>query len=1026
MEIFDKDLLVAYRKAKVDMFYSGLPCRNKLVEFEERLEYEIPRIKKLLQTKDREGLKELCVGYLLIPKKVSFKDDKDGKDIYHDQGFDASVVFSNPGKEHSAERIDKCQFRLVSDLPVTFHVIMTWWILKIGERLEKWVSPQSYGNRIRRKADGEISELSMGTFTRYLHQYHAWRDNGLKVIRNAVEQEKKNVLAITADFTAFYHTIRPDFLTNPDFYALFESRVELDDDDREYTELIVWMINQWASTTPLERGLPVGCSVSAIIANLALLSFDKKIEQEVTPLYYGRYVDDIIIVLENTNHFTESVAIWEWLARRIDGIDASELNNQGNRNNKIYYTDSFVSQKGAGTLSFESEKTKAFVIDSDCGGLLINSLERQIKAQSSEWRALPDFPESENEMTAKILAACNASGEEVDNLRKVDALSLKRAVFAMVVRAFESYGRNLTPFGWRRMRTFFLRLIVNYFTDVKSFFDLHGYFPRIIATACNCVSDDEEEALGLIVSIVEKIFLVVGKLENADCQIGISGDGGLDKSTCIMKLKEYMGRLLAENICAVSDARGAGTNLWQKLSDVIDDGVRYFAMTDWENLYAHDLAFQPARTAYTKEKIGNFEYNDAMYEKRLVKPISLFPEEWLGATKCFRGYYHGKKNPIPNENSIRDDRVDISLIFPTRPINTFELTAMVWNPFERSDREMLSRFLRFERGFAGGESIFPVENTIGENKRVTDIAWSRQPPSVKVALVNWLTDKISYNASVCQVPDPCEIARYTRLMDLINEIIASKVDVQYVVFPELSLPRKWFDQIALKLKVSGISLIAGVEYIYDSVGKVRNQVWCSLLNDDCGFPLASVYKFEKSQAALHEANELLSLAKCSLTSNVIEKTEFDVKAIVRHGLVKKNRTFDFSVVICSDLTNIDYRSQLRGKIDALFVPSWNQDAEVFSSLVESAAYDIHAYIVQCNDRAYGDTRIRAPAKERYDRDVVKIKGGEKDYFVIGRLDIEKLRHFQSFAISPTEGKEATFKPVPCGFNVSDNRKVLPQ
>ena len=62
----------------------------------------------------------------------------------------------------------------------------------------------------------------------------------------------------------------------------------------------------------------------------------------------------------------------------------------------------------------------------------------------------------------------------------------------------------------------------------------------------------------------------------------------------------------------------------------------------------------------------------------------------------------------------------------------------------------------------------------------------------------------------------------------------------------------------------------------------------------------------------------------------------------------------------------------------------------------------------------------------YVRDVVKIKGGEMDYFVIGRLDIEKLRRFQSYAISPTEGGEATFKPVPCGFKISDSRKVLPQ
>ena len=98
---------------------------------------------------------------------------------------------------------------------------------------------------------------------------------------------------------------------------------------------------------------------------------------------------------------------------------------------------------------------------------------------------------------------------------------------------------------------------------------------------------------------------------------------------------------------------------------------------------------------------------------------------------------------------------------------------------------------------------------------------------------------------------------------------------------------------------------------------------------------------------------------------------------------------------------------------------------MFSSLVESAAYDVHAYVVQCNDRAYGDTRIRAPTKERYDRDIVKIKGGELDYFVVGKIDVEKLRRFQSFSISPTSSSKATYKPVPAGFEIADRRRIAP-
>ena len=1019
MEITVPDLLLAYRKAKVDMYYSGMPCRDKLVDFEMQLEYEILKIQKLLLEKNRDGLKEYCNGYLFVPKKVCFK--KDAKLPRPD--FDASVVFSDPVKEYSEARIEKCQFRLMSDLPVAFHVIMTWWIVKIGERLERSVSKKSLGNRIRRKSDGRISEFSTGTFIQYLHQYHKWRDDGIKAIHEAIENEKKDVLAITADFTAFYHTISPDFLLGNKFCELLDCE-PLADDEREYTELIVWMINEWAKSTPLKRGLPVGCAVSAVMANLALCAFDKKIEREVVPLYYGRYVDDIIIITENTGQFTDSIGVWNWLARRIEGLDVSEL-KQPTRNNvkrpkRIYYHDEIVGEKGP--LSFESEKTKVFIIDHQSGGLLLGSLERQIRARSSEWRALPDFPDGENEMTSKILSACNASGEEVDNLRKVDVLSLKRAVFAMAVRDFESYGRNLTPFGWRKVRLMFLNLIDKHFTDVKSFFDLNGYFPRIIATACNCMQIGDVETEKIVVSIIEKLFRIIDALTIKDKQFDVSGGIKISNFEGISKLREYTGRMLAEGIVSATHDILLKISLSEKLKKRVAGLEKWLGIATWEDFYAHDLGYQPARTAYTKEPIGSFNYAISMYGGRTTRAENFLPDTWVSATNGFWKYCCEKSGVYDFAGD-----VDISLIFPTRPISTFEITKLFSNPYDKNDREILGRFMSFERGYPADDKVFPKSVAKGgDGEPVTDVAWSKQNFSVNIALANWLTEVQSFNASVCNTPDPGEVGRYNRLMRLVNEIIASNVRVHYVVFPELSIPCKWFEQMALKLKVSGMSLIAGVEYIHDPAEKVvRNQVWCSLLHDDGGFPTVSVYKFEKSRAALHESEELLRRGDISLVSNAV-KVGPDVRPIVRHGNITENRTFDFSTVICSDLTNIDYRSQLRGKIDALFVPSWNQDADVFSSLVESAAYDIHAYVIQCNDRAYGDTRIRAPAKERYNRDIVKIKGGEKDYYVIGRLDIERLRRFQSFPVAPTDGNDAFFKPTPSGFTIAETRKILPQ
>ena len=55
------------------------------------------------------------------------------------------------------------------------------------------------------------------------------------------------------------------------------------------------------------------------------------------------------------------------------------------------------------------------------------------------------------------------------------------------------------------------------------------------------------------------------------------------------------------------------------------------------------------------------------------------------------------------------------------------------------------------------------------------------------------------------------------------------------------------------------------------------------------------------------------------------------------------------------------------------------------------------------------------------RDLVRIKGGILDYFVVGEIDIKQLRRFQS----PHRSPSGPFKPVPDGFSISFERETLP-
>ncbi|CAB3821436.1 hypothetical protein LMG26854_01487 [Achromobacter aegrifaciens] len=77
--------------------------------------------------------------------------------------------------------------------------------------------------------------------------------------------------------------------------------------------------------------------------------------------------------------------------------------------------------------------------------------------------------------------------------------------------------------------------------------------------------------------------------------------------------------------------------------------------------------------------------------------------------------------------------------------------------------------------------------------------------------------------------------------------------------------------------------------------------------------------------------------------------------------------------------------------------------------------------IHLNHRQISDSRIRTLFKDSWARDVLRVKGGVTDYCVIGEIDIQALRQFQSSCRSP--GKP--FKPVSDGFEIDFGRKILP-
>jgi hypothetical protein len=203
-----------------------------------------------------------------------------------------------------------------------------------------------------------------------------------------------------------------------------------------------------------------------------------------------------------------------------------------------------------------------------------------------------------------------------------------------------------------------------------------------------------------------------------------------------------------------------------------------------------------------------------------------------------------------------------------------------------------------------------------------------------------------------------------------------------------------------------------LDYHHPSPKLIHNSAVILLSDTRLGYPAWNEVRQVKSLPAPGEEEKLLHHFGKDWT-----KLPLDKHVYIHDG-------FCFGVLVCSELQNISHRARFQGDVDSVFVLSWNQDLETFSSLVESASLDVHAFVALVNNRRYGDSRVRAPGKPHHQRDLCRLRGGENEHLVVVRLNVQTLRAFQSRAKRwPVD--DDPFKPVPEAFNLDPRRKCIP-
>ena len=986
------DVYKAYRKAKADAYYDKSHFHAvAFTTYEQKLDANLKRLLKRLLAKSATWASDLkFIGdYGYLPKSLDKPSSETDRSIH----FATLDPIDDWVKSCAAsnKRID-ASFRLVIRPTVDYQIVSALWLIKAGHKYDSQINRDlSFAHHLRRVGKfGPIADEAYQLFSPYISGYRAWRSKGLRAMRDALEI-KQPIVAVTMDVQRFYHAVSPNFLLRKSF--LDRLKIQLTKEETAFTRQFVESINHWYRHSPdfqdrPEGALPVGLSASRVISNVLLAEFDQVVKKNSATLHYGRYADDIFLVMKAQSGVNSGEHFVRWLRRLFDGylvLDREDASG-GLKLKLSYAHDS--------EIIFASKKQKIFFLSGHHGLDLVDQIEQQIKNQSSEYRLLPELPQEESQMLAQALLATPDARLEADALRKAEAVSLRRLGFSFLLGDFEAYAKDLDSRDpeWRSVRSKFYGVVSRYVVTPSGYFDYFAYIVRVFGLM---IASSDFKAANTLLDCLQRV---------ADVLRATTTAGSSDKSKFDQSQISYFRGLMQVAIESATVAGFRITGEYEKLLRRLAKGRR---------MHVGDRTWISSITsALLRADLGRRPYQDYWYTENVKErhqpplPADFSVRRALMLVREFRGKAQKSLNP-PYWPAIA---------FPTRPPSLWQLSIAAPNIL--SEPGGAERILRAVRGAMVNPHFikykFAEEDEIG--RHIWRIPTS-SATSVKVGIPSFLTSEQQWIGALGGTPDR-SLSRYTKIRQLVNRIMEDSSDLTYLAFPESSLPFRWALDIAQKVARSGISLIAGLENRgFNS--EYHNDVLVSLVTNFFG--RRSNICFVQSKIALsHDESDYVRHAK-----KIYAPTKHinDMRPVYQHGL------FSFGVLICSDMTNIKNRSHFQGAVDALFVVEWNRDTDTFSFLTEAAAHDLHAAIIQVNNRLYGDSRVRIPFAEAHRRDVVKIKGGDQDFYVISTIDFDELRRFQLKPKAVRTKKEtakpqksAVYKPLPIGYSMSKFRR----
>lgn len=1012
----------AYKKLKCSVYFdkTQLLLRQQIIEFEnENIAQKLGVIYSAFQSDTEwEKLENKIlnsISFKVFPKKLAALKDKDTGEKNDKQGKRKATFVTNYVPEET--RIEKVQYFI--NMSVEGHVLSVLWLLSVGWRLDKALYDKSYGNRIRKLIIRELEERQDVSFSPYLfepyfQQYESWRDSALELAQSSINKDQ-DIIVFTMDFERYFYSVDMDGKAFDNIMEIIEKGNAKRSDIREtgkdayagkLNSFVQKVIEKYSSLFGNKfkgrKILPIGFLPSNVLGNWCLHKFDEAVCNGWNPLYYGRYVDDIIIVdkiernSELYNKMSDGkldaeVVLKYYLAQctrwngftggsvcdncyslfTVDGGSGGRADNkeentsEKDENKEVRYKLNpkyNITTDSQSDIGLQNTKVKVFYFRHGESNALLQCFRKQITYNKSEFRFLPeDEAVFDANDYSEIYDIDNK--ESINKLRGVDGISIDKFALSKLLGKYMRISGLIND----KLETKFARDITQIY-DNRVIIDNYITWEKVIEIF---VINSQWKALA---AFIKKVLSAVSKIKY-DTDGKEAWENALKDN-----MKDY---LYSAWVRALALVWGPDTEkhieifeeeFKRSATDIREDRRRYLLTRMYDKYIVPVLL----------DAVGNEEI------KRLDDKKEL----------CLYDF-----TAILNIAQEGDDYSYYPYMVTMYDLYIRKLVVSEWKKDGRSNKQwditsvqkqyLKDNFCIEQSSVKSDIRIKYIDINRCRNIPMISVGTEKQG-KMKIAIANLELQDSNFEKLMKGKPNR-SYRRYQSISYIINSAISEKADM--LVLPEAALPIEWLPTVARTCAKNNMAMVTGIEHIVYA-GKAYNYTAVILPYEEEGYRCAVLSLHLKNHYAPHEL-ELIQ--------------GYRLEEVCGRGYELYHwKDCWFPVYCCYELASIGDRALFTSYADMLVAVEWNKDVNYYSNILESLCRDMHCYCVQVNSSDYGDSRIIMPSKTEL-RDIIKTKGGNNATVLVGTIDIEKLRTFQ-FKEYNLQKTDRDYKPTPPRFD----------